>query len=282
MTAQATKLYRDVIVGEVRQSLKKSLKKPLEKKGFSDLKASFLSFANSSYKLLLVKEPSSIPTAYEIEGYEYTSSRVIQMWKKRGESLTSSFLNDSLRRMMTSFTSPKLSRDDKNELKREIVNLSKFVRELLLKRYPNVSLEALNLYESKLIEQAYSQIEDPTSSFKKKLDEKEWALKADNFFKNNTRIAELNPEQDIDDFLELYNKLWKNLLQGGFLDAKADATTTNVTLATEFLQYLQDVRDTSGKARNDFLLQNPFLKQKKTEEEAMNWLLKFGVEISQK
>lgn len=280
-TIEMLELYKMVMKTEVETALKSTLKTPVEEERFLALKTALENFVREQYSFFMVRKGRPKMSDYEVEDAEYTARNVVALWPSEGQRLLSQMWQRRLSDKIVFFSSVSISKQQQADLKADVKKLAEFVRQEILRRYPNASIEKLETFEKYAIQEANSFIEDPTSPLKKRLNSKDWPANTTTIFESYEGLQKLKPEADEGDLLEIYNFLWNSLLDAGavIIEPKTSAKTDN-SPKINLSEYLRKVRDSKGRADNNFALLNPFLKQKLMEQEVTKWLLKFGLENS--
>ena len=276
-TVQVSGLYKNVMVEETRQVLQEMLKQPLSEQRLERLKTSLKDFVPEKYQYFMLNKASSDTKVAEIEDVEYTSQRVLSLWDKEGKDITSQLWELELSRKLGIFIASDLSKAQRDALKSDVVDLASFVNAEFVKRYPNVSKDALKKYEKTNLAQSLLSIDDPTSPVKQRLDKSKWASLTATLFKELEEQNQLHPNTAPGDVETVYSILWLTILGQSVADTEKPKHGLE---GKKVFGYLRSIRDFSGRARNSFTLNSPFTQQGWAEKEAAGWLLKFGSEVS--
>lgn len=279
-TVEVLKLYKDVMIKEVRQTVAKSLTQPLAQERFSTLESALQNYVENRYEFFMAKRASKNTNIYDIEDAEYTSRKVLAMWQNKGENLFAHEWNYNVLYKIEVLKRGDSSKEARIGLKKDVRELSDFVQAEIAKRFPGVSMSQLSDYSIKSKNNYLGMVEDPTSSFEKRLDRKSWQKKADDFFEKYSGLKKNNPEKSKSGLIELYESLFGTLFIESFVPVDSALISTKGNYDSKgLIEYLREIQDFPNRSKFHALLLSPFVKQRWVEQEAANSILRFGSEV---
>lgn len=279
-TVEVLKLYKEVTVTGTRQTLEKSLVKPLSKEKVSLLKNVLQGYVENRYGFFMARKSSADISIYGIEDSEYTSNGVLRQWKGKGEGLfTQMWKNDLLYKIEVVKRSG-LSNENRIGLKDDVTNLGDFVQDAIAKRFPDVSVDKLKNYSEKSTNNYLKMVDDPASSFEKRLDRGSWKKKVEEFFKVYSKSKENDPAKSETNLIELYESIFGSLFLESFVPIDSALIPEKGSYdGRELITYVREIQDFPNRSKFHALLLNPFVKQRWVEQETANSILKFGIEV---